>query len=194
MTDNKQVLGRLILREAQTRPQSTHSSRTTMPTLVLLVKLRSYSSFHCVNSCPNENQTACGKSFGAGKPIIARYNPDRKTMMGNTQVLGRLVLRDATNVTAIDQELIHHDVDFPDTFVSRMMQQQQHTGGQVLLSSKNAGEAVANAGSGGGGGGGGESAGGKPHHFYLQMLAESFAKNLPGVRRGEEQLAALAGK
>lgn len=31
-------------------------------------------------------------------------------------------------------------------------------------------------------------------HFYYQVLADSFAKDLPGVRRAEEQLAALAGE
>lgn len=34
----------------------------------------------------------------------------------------------------------------------------------------------------------------KVTHFYLQVLADSFAKELPGVRRAEEQLAALAGE
>lgn len=48
-------------------------------------------------------------------------------------------------------------------------------------------------GSGGGGGGGGLSEE-KVTHFYYQVLADSFAKDLPGIRRAEEQLAALAGK
>ena len=34
----------------------------------------------------------------------------------------------------------------------------------------------------------------KVTYFYLQVLADSFAKELPGVRRAEEQLAALAGE
>lgn len=33
----------------------------------------------------------------------------------------------------------------------------------------------------------------KVTHFYYQVLADGFAKELPGVRRAEEQLAALAG-
>lgn len=113
------------------------------------------------------------------------------TRDGQHQVLGRLVLREAINATAVDQELIHHGEDFPDAFVARA---QQHTG-HGLLVSRNvfAGEA-AGTGGGGGGTGGGVSAGGRPHHFYLQVLADSFAKSLPGVRRGEEQLAALAGE
>lgn len=108
------------------------------------------------------------------------------------QVLGRLVLREAISATAVDQELIHHDADFPDAFVARAQQQTGHG----LLVSRNlfAGEAAGTGGGGGGGGGGGVSAGGRPHHFYLQVLVDSFAKSLPGVRRGEEQLAALAGE
>lgn len=89
---------------------------------------------------------------------------------------------------AVDQELIYHDDDFPDAFVARM---QQHTG-HGLLVSRNVFTGGDEAGTGGGGGG--VSAGGRPHHFYLQVLVDSFAKNLPGVRRGEEQLAALAGE
>lgn len=109
------------------------------------------------------------------------------------QVLGRLVLRGAINATAVDQELIHHDADFPDAFVARAQQQTGHG----LLVSRNifTGEAAgAGTGGGDGGGGGGVSAGGRPHHFYLQVLVDSFAKSLPGVRRSEEQLAALAGE
>lgn len=47
---------------------------------------------------------------------------------------------------------------------------------------------------GGGGGGGGGLAEERVAHFYYQVLADSFGKELPGVRRAEEQLAALAGE
>lgn len=89
-------------------------------------------------------------------------------------------------MTAIDRELIAQHPELPeDKFVVRhgtQTQTQTQTGGS-------------SAGAAGGGGSGAPTeAGSRVAHFYLQVLAESFAKDLPGARRGEEQLSALAGE
>lgn len=100
-------------------------------------------------------------------------------------MLGRLVLRGALQVSAVDQELINNHTDLPDKFVVRA---QQHP-------TQGAAAGSGSSGVGGSGGSGGSLTVGKlVPHFYLQVLAESFAKDLPSVRRGEQQLAALAGE
>lgn len=92
-----------------------------------------------------------------------------------TQVLGRVVLRGALQMTAIDQELIAQNPELPeDKFVTRY-------GAQTA------------SGGATGGSGCGLIETNRVAHFYLQVLAESFAKDLPSARRGEEQLSALAG-
>lgn len=108
-------------------------------------------------------------------PLVAtRYTRFRE------KVFGRLVLLGALQATAVDQELINNQVNFPDKFVARAhiqsISQGQGSGGGT-----------------GGSGGGGSQSGGKVAKFYLQVLADSFAKDLPSARRGEEQLGALAG-
>lgn len=118
-------------------------------------------------------------------------------------MLGRLVLRDSTTMTAVDQELIHHDPNLPDKFVVRAQSQQHPSAaaaaavGTTSLSASVYG-APPIASNPTAAGGGGSVAGGlledKVAHFYYQVLADSFAKELPGVRRAEEQLAALAGE
>lgn len=104
------------------------------------------------------------------------------------KVLGRLVLRGNLEVTAVDRQLINNHDDFPDAFVARAYAH-NNTGahgygvgsGATATASAADGAMVAPGSS-------------KVAHFYLHVLAESFAKNLPSARRGVEQLGALAGK
>lgn len=92
-------------------------------------------------------------------------------------------------MTAVEQELMNPNTNAPDIFVARS---QHHVTQGVSLSGHGAG-AAGSSGGGGGGGGAGVVPGGKVAYFYLQVLVESFAKDLPSARRGQEQLAALAG-
>lgn len=93
---------------------------------------------------------------------------------------------------AVDNELIHHKPDLPDKFVTRAQQHQIHHQQQQQHPSTPGYEPGAPASSGGSGGMG--PAEEKVAYFYYHVLADSFARDLPGVRRAEEQLAALAGE
>lgn len=104
-----------------------------------------------------------------------------------------MVLRDFTTMTAVDQELIHHDPNLPDKFVVRAQNQHPATAASTSLSASAYGAPSISSPTGGGASGGALPED-KVTYFYYQVLADSFAKELPGVRRAEEQLAALAGE
>ncbi|CAM9469496.1 unnamed protein product, partial [Scytosiphon promiscuus] len=105
---------------------------------------------------PGRGERAADRGSGEGYERVSRpafaeqdwvlLEPD--VMQFCYKALGRLVLRNALTIAAVDHELIHHDPDLPDKF--------------------------------------------KVAFFYSHVLADSFAKDLPGVRRAEEELAALA--
>lgn len=94
-------------------------------------------------------------------------------------------------MAAVDQELIHHHLDLPDKFVVRA--NQHYSTAHSNLSASGYGATSMSSPTGGGGSGGGLMDD-KVTHYYYQVLADSFAKEIPGVRRAEEQLAALAGE
>lgn len=132
------------------------------------------------------------KMVFAGQNVLPSSRKNTNTPCSTTpQVLGRFFLRDYTTMAAVDQELIHHHPDLPDKFVVRANQHHPvaHSSpaasgyGATSLSSPTSG-----------GGSGGRLMDDKVTHFYYQILADSFAKELPGVRRAEEELAALAGE
>eukprot|EP00903_Cladosiphon_okamuranus_P012671 g11851.t1 len=105
------------------------------------------------------------------------------------KALGRLFLRDYTTISAVDQELIHHHPDLPDKFVVRANQHHPAAHSSPIASGYGATSLSSPTGGAGSGGGLMDD---KVTHYYYQILADSFAKELPGVRRAEEQLAALA--
>lgn len=95
------------------------------------------------------------------------------------------MLRGRLHVSAVDQELINNHADFPDKFVARGHAQSAVQGHGVSGGGAAAAAAPANTAAG--------QSTANVAQFYLQVIADSFAKNLPSARRGVEQLGALAG-
>lgn len=92
-------------------------------------------------------------------------------------------------MTAVDQELINSHANFPDTFVSGAHANigvQGHGAGGGGTAAAAAAAAADPAGAG--------PSTSRVAQFYLQVLAESFARDLPSARRGVEQLGAVAGR
>lgn len=91
-------------------------------------------------------------------------------------------------MTAVDHELINSYANFPDTFVSEAHAnagaQEHGAGGGATAAAAAAAADLASVG----------PSKSRVAQFYLQVLAESFAKDLPSARRGVEQLGALAGR
>lgn len=119
---------------------------------------------------------------------------ERDLMRFCHKVLGRLVLRGALQLTAVDQELINNQAESPDKLVARAHQHANHgssESGQGGWTSGASSSAVTAAGKGTGYG---LSSAGNVSQFYLQVLVDTFEGTLPSARRGEEQLEALAGK
>lgn len=103
-------------------------------------------------------------------------------------MLGRFVLRGHLQTSAVDQELISNQVGSPDLFVTKA---------NAYLVAHGHGPGAPPSGPGVAGSssvsGGGQYPGSRVPQFYLQVLADSFAQDLPSARRGQEQLGALAG-